>query len=300
MGKAFCYFTDEFISENKIRTSQSLCVEYIGDKAGHVKITQQAALIIKEISFPREIIAGICRHRTMKNQEPILIDIEFLSKGYKLLNPPESFEQKREGFLELFFNAYGKDNSGIKLNSTTDAPMAYSNSNQFIQIIRSLKDDGFINYSNDRKISSEHIEFSNVIITSKGRTLFEKSKLLETENFVGANNINIQTMSNSVIQQGNINSNQTVKINELDLNEIKRYIQYIENNLPQLQLNSEIIAEVLSEISTLKSQCESPKPKSIILQEGLKSLRNIFENVASSEIGKFLIEKTDAFLQMLM
>ncbi len=94
--------------------------------------------------FERYLIAGICKTRTLQNQEPILIDSDFIRKGYKKYNPPVEFEEKCFHFNKILYLMGGKENKIFELNPVRHFALAYADQEEFVRIIDQLKNDNFI------------------------------------------------------------------------------------------------------------------------------------------------------------
>ncbi len=103
-----------------------------------------------------------------------------------------------------------------------------------------------------------------------------------TEHFLPVNIINVQTMTNSVIQQGSNQSSQSVNITSKGINDLKSFISELKTSIDKLQLEAEKHSELLSEIATLEAQANSPKPKVSIIGETLVTIRSILEGVAGN------------------
>ena len=111
-----------------------------------------------------------------------------------------------------------------------------------------------------------------------------------TEHFLPINIINIENMNNSAIQQGNVNSTQNSIYNSTKIDELKELIRLLEESLKGIQLQPEEQVELIAEIETLKSQSKSPKPKSIIINESLKTIRTLVEGVAAGAMTPGIME----------
>lgn len=103
-----------------------------------------------------------------------------------------------------------------------------------------------------------------------------------TEHFPPVNIINVQSMNNSVIQQGSNHSTQNVNITSKNVNDLKNFIAELKQSIDKMQLETEKQSELLSEIATLEAQSNSPKPKASIIGEALVSVRAILEGVAGN------------------
>ena len=95
------------------------------------------------------------------------------------------------------------------------------------------------------------------------------------------NYINVGTMTNSNIAQASSGSNQTITINQ----EVKQDLADLTNTLKKFldsqELQQDKKDELRSDISTIESQLESPKPKTGILSESLSSAKGILESAST-------------------
>lgn len=120
---------------------------------------------------------------------------------------------------------------------------------------------------------------------------------VQTKYFPPVNIIHIHQMHNSQIQQGTINSSQAGTFASYDLQQLKEFIQSLKTLIPELGLSPEDGKEMEAEIVTIETQLVSPKPKSLIIKECLKSLKNILEGAAGSILSSELLQKVTFFLQ---
>ena len=110
------------------------------------------------------------------------------------------------------------------------------------------------------------------------------------------NIISIEQMVNSQVQQASPGATQVVTIS-LDKNEeLKQIIQLLKESIDKLSLQPQQKLELEAEIITIETQMSSPKPKSTIIAECLKSIRNILEGVASGMIASGLLNKIASLL----
>lgn len=112
-----------------------------------------------------------------------------------------------------------------------------------------------------------------------------------TEHFLPFNIINIGTMNNSSLQQGTTNSNTSFVYNEqtsVDLNEIINSLNQIKDSL---QLSNDLQNELISELQTIEIQRKSAKPKNIIINESLKTIRTILESVGGNALTPLIIDQ---------
>ncbi len=100
---------------------------------------------------------------------------------------------------------------------------------------------------------------------------------------------NIGSISNSQIQAETSHSQQVLANVLLDPKAILDFVVKARAFLPELQLAKTENEELESELNTLEAQAKSPKPKSHILRESLKSARAILEGAAGRIAAEGLI-----------
>ena len=120
-----------------------------------------------------------------------------------------------------------------------------------------------------------------------------------TYHFLPINILNIGQMIGSNIQQGTINSQQTVTISNEVSSEIGEFIKHLQESIEQLDLQEPLSKELNAEIKTVEAQIESPKPKTSIIKDGLHSIGRILESTVGSAIGASLAEKIPYLLAMI-
>ena len=98
------------------------------------------------------------------------------------------------------------------------------------------------------------------------------------------NNINIETMTNSNISQASSDVNQTVTISPETKKELTVLVNTLKEFLTKEELRQEQKDEMISDISTIESQINSPKPKSAIITASLSSAKSILESVSTIAI----------------
>jgi hypothetical protein len=95
------------------------------------------------------------------------------------------------------------------------------------------------------------------------------------------NILNVGSMVGSAIQQSTTGSTQHIAA-PLDVDSLRDIVEAIGEQLAHIQLEANDRAEVEAEVSTLKAQLDSPKPKRAILTASLQSLRRITETAVAS------------------
>lgn len=107
----------------------------------------------------------------------------------------------------------------------------------------------------------------------------------------------IEQMSHSQIQQNTQHSTQTLNIQTLDLNSVSQLIQSLKGSVDKLGLDEGRASELNADIITVESQLSSPKPKTTIIKESLRSIRTILEEAAGSSLGAGIIHEIARLLQ---
>lgn len=118
----------------------------------------------------------------------------------------------------------------------------------------------------------------------------------KTQHFLPVNVINIGTMNNSSLQQGTHHSTISQHLQQSEAGDLKELIQKIEALQASIQLSVEQQEEWASEMETLRSQQRSPKPKSVIIAEALKTIRNLAEGVAGNALAPVVIDQITRFI----
>jgi len=140
-----------------------------------------------------------------------------------------------------------------------------------------------------------HADFggsNRIVITHQGILEIEEALSNpeeETEHFLPINIINVENMSNSVIQQGTSNSNVSVIFESSKLDKLETLIDKLEE-ITSVFTEIESLKEFKAELDTLKSQKSSPKPKRFIIQESLKTIRHLIEGVTASAMTPKILE----------
>lgn len=132
------------LKEGELKPLTSSTIEYQTEYVGKVRITIPAYTELLNGNLVHPLIAGICKHRTLENKEPVLIDSNFIREGYKLLNPPTDFEEKAYQFLKYIYSNGGRENHDFEFNTTTHFPLAYADHDEFVRIIDHLETEHFI------------------------------------------------------------------------------------------------------------------------------------------------------------
>lgn len=92
------------------------------------------------------------------------------------------------------------------------------------------------------------------------------------------------------IQQGGSSNIQVSGSGEIDLTALAELVRQLRIDLVDLNLSSAGASELTAELTTIEAQLQSPKPKLSILQEGLRSVRQILEGATGSVAAHFLLQ----------
>ncbi len=168
-----CALIGYTLKPEEIKPIIGTTLEYETEFVGKVKITFPAYIELVNGDWERYIIAGICKKRTLENYEPILIDSNFIRKGYKELNPPYTFEEKCVYFLKYIYENGGADNKEFEFNSSKDFPLAFASPEEFERIVDQLEQDHSLNIRKTHNLANRAKIFMGVKITISGK---EKAK----------------------------------------------------------------------------------------------------------------------------
>jgi hypothetical protein len=146
-----------------------------------------------------------------------------------------------------------------------------------------LKGENLISTTN---VAWGHYTPHDIFITHRGIREMEKSLHTPTEAtkyFPPAVSV-IHIHGNvigSPIQSGSPGARQEVSV-ELNLENVRDFLHQLEAATPALNLPVEESRELTAEVTTLKAQIESPRPKKHIIREGLHSVRTILEGAGGN------------------
>jgi hypothetical protein len=96
-------------------------------------------------------------------------------------------------------------------------------------------------------------------------------------------------MTNSTLQQATSYSTINFQLNETKTADLDTILKSLNEIKDGLNISNELRGELLSEIQTLEIQRQSPKPKSSIIGEALKSVRTILESIAGSAMTPIIV-----------
>jgi len=102
-------------------------------------------------------------------------------------------------------------------------------------------------------------------------------------------------IENAQIQQQTKDSFQIKSSNLADINLISEFIKEVRKDAKQIGLEVEKEKELEAELTTVEAQTKSPKPKNIVIKEGMKSIRTILEG-AGGGVAATLLTKLSEIL----
>lgn len=122
----------------------------------------------------------------------------------------------------------------------------------------------------------------------------EKMAALNSYNIVN----NIGAMHNSQLQQVSDGSHQ-VQNNLIPLNDLAVFADTLLSRCQDLGLGQDELDELQSDVSTIKAQLASPKPKSSVIRSMLTSLKSVLEGAAGNVLASTYAAQAGALLTMI-
>lgn len=101
---------------------------------------------------------------------------------------------------------------------------------------------------------------------------------------------NIQNMIQSQIQHDTTSSVQSTVVQNINFEELTKYLSELKSSIDKLNLTPDKKAELEAEIITIEAQRTSPNPKHTVINDSLNSIRAILQGAAGSAIGGALLE----------
>jgi len=99
----------------------------------------------------------------------------------------------------------------------------------------------------------------------------------------------------SNVLQGSPHATQVNVSVEFDISAVRQFVERLRGALPDLNLKGDKSVELEAELRTVESQISSPRPKSSILRESLRTVRSILEGAAGGAAGQMLLELLKSF-----
>ncbi len=175
-------------------------------------------------------------------------------------------------FLKALYDRVGDDiTSGLRFTwIADDIKLNHPAALRFTQLLCS---DGLVSATMDGYVRITHLGIKEI------EAAVTKPQL-PTEHFP-AYVINVQSMTNSSIQQGTHNSSTIITVNS-EVEALKQLLATIKESRATLQVQPEERTELDLEIQTVEAQLSSPRPKRVILTESFRTIRTILENAGAA------------------
>lgn len=121
------------------------------------------------------------------------------------------------------------------------------------------------------------IELEQKGVSGDGLSFSKKEKVAASRSTVNIETY-IGSMHQSQIQRDAQGSIQTLSVNELDLEAVGKFISELESAFAGMSLPAQTLAELQADVSSIKAQLASPKPKHSLIRECLVSVRHVLEH----------------------
>lgn len=199
------------------------------------------------------------------------------------MNSINEIKKKRFQFLNRMYNSSGGDEN--KSLSMWDIGKDLDFDEKSIEIIvQYLKGEGLIEH---RSIGG-FIAISHWGIREIENALSNPEE--PTQYFPPVNIIHVGKMINSQVQQASPGAQQMIAISIQLQQDIKKFLEELKESMDKIELNLEQKSDVNAEICTIEAQMKSTKPKSSMVRESLKSIKNILEGAAGGVVANSLIQ----------
>jgi hypothetical protein len=120
----------------------------------------------------KQLIAGVCRNRTMKGMPPVEITAALIN-NIPQLNPIMGFEPRSRHLLQVIYERGGKEFADQNFGSNSDCPIIYSSKEEFDSAITFLEKSGWIECRLKRP-TSHGTFYQGVLMTMDGIAEIEK------------------------------------------------------------------------------------------------------------------------------
>ena len=117
-----------------------------------------------------------------------------------------------------------------------------------------------------------------------------------TEHFLPINFLKIDTVIDSQIQQGTVQSTQNQKINSFDYQELKEILKTVKDCLKSEDLEKTQKGEIEGDIRSIEGQLSKNKPNEDLIRECLHSIRSVFEGVVGNATFQMGSQSISSFL----
>lgn len=140
------------------------------------------------------------------------------------------------------------------------------------------------------------LELESQGITGNNYSFTEPEKVAAQNSYHIVNNIG--AMHNSQLQQVSDGSNQ-VQNNSMPLDDLTSFTDALLSRCQELGLGQDELDELQSDVSTIKAQLASPKPKSGVIRSMLTSLKTVLEGAAGNVLASGYAAQAGTLLAMI-
>ena len=196
----------------------------------------------------------------------------------------DHIKKQRFQFIHLLWEKTGGDQNKRVLVKEISEPLGL-NENDSRVIVQYIHNEGLLEITTHGFNVPRYIDAS-LYIKHKGVLEVEQalSKPESTTSHFPAgvvNYINVGTMNNSNIAQSSNDISQNITLNSDTKQSLIEILNILNDFVNRPEIQEEKREELKSDVSTIKSQLDSPKPKIGILSESLVSAKNILESVST-------------------
>jgi hypothetical protein len=159
-------------------------------------------------------------------------------------------------------------------------------------VVNFLKGEGFL---------KTHLESGSLVSITHARKKEIERAMSEpntaSKHFPSINVMIVHIRNGSQVSQGSTNTTQTQNITENHGEKLSEFIKLFEQKISEIQFQSnDDRREAVAEVSTIKAQLDSPKPKWEIIKSSGSTVKGILEKAAGSILASQLLEYLKDFL----
>lgn len=192
-------------------------------------------------------------------------------------------ENDKSGNLQVPFSQHTK-NALMKMMDIPLEPTLLVSDAQIHGILEAVRNE-VLNWALDLETKG---------IVGDGMSFSKEEKAVASQITYQVTN-NIGSMQNSQLQQDSAGATQTQHITQPEI-DLSAFVAELKASIHDLGLNKDDAAELEAEVLTIEHQLGSPKPKSIIINESLKSARSIIEGITGSVLATGLLAQLTALV----
>ncbi len=196
----------------------------------------------------------------------------------------EHIKKQRFQFIHHLWEITGGDQNKRVLIKEISEPLGLNEKDSRV-IVQYLHNEGLLEITTHGFNVPRYIDASLYI---KHKGILEVEQALskpesKTPHFPAGvvNYINVGTMNNSNIAQASTDTSQNITLSSDTKQDLVKILDVLNDFVTRQEIQQEKREELQSDISTIKSQLDSPKPKMNILSESLTSAKNILESVSA-------------------